>query len=226
MSVAESMVIFGPMLQVGCASACSGVARASSSSDAVRNGPPEPVRRSSSTAASPPPLPAARHWNSALCSLSTGITRAPEARAAATTKGPPATMLSLFARASVAPHSSAASVARRPAAPTMPLRTVSEAPSARACLGGVVDELGDAGVAGVDAQRVAGRSGEPDVGAGGGFVRRAGLVQRHEPCSGGRRLLEHERGVRRAPPGPRGARAARTAAPRSPGGRSSPSSRG
>jgi len=179
MSVAESIVTFGPMLHVGCASARSGVARASSSSVAVRNGPPEPVRTSSSTAkygsgadatgtacvalgaagaagaalcaaalwaaSSPPPCgapatpcsspllgaPAIRHWNSALCSLSTGTTHAPEARAAATTNGPPATMLSLFARARVAPDSRAARVGRRPIAPVIPLRTTS-APMAAA----------------------------------------------------------------------------------------------
>src|SRR5665647_3818036 len=66
-SVAESMLILGPIDQVGCLSASSGVTAASSAAARPRKGPPEPVRRSSSSAAPSPP--AAMHWNSALCSL-------------------------------------------------------------------------------------------------------------------------------------------------------------
>ena len=51
MSVAESMVIFGPMDQLGCASACSGVTAASSAAVRPRKGPPEPVSSSSSSGA-------------------------------------------------------------------------------------------------------------------------------------------------------------------------------
>ena len=43
-SVAESIVIFGPMRQVGCASASSGVTPSSSARERPRNGPPEAVR--------------------------------------------------------------------------------------------------------------------------------------------------------------------------------------
>jgi hypothetical protein len=43
-SVAESMVIFAPMFQVGCLSACSGVTSASFSAGQVRKGPPLAVR--------------------------------------------------------------------------------------------------------------------------------------------------------------------------------------
>ena len=68
----------------------------------------------------------------ALCSLSTGTIALPAARAAASTNGPPATMLSLLARASVAPALSAARLARRPAAPTIPFSTTSSAAAARA----------------------------------------------------------------------------------------------
>ena len=140
MSVAESMVILGPIDQLGCASACSEVTAARSAALRPRKGPPDPVSSSSSSAASPPPLPAtpalapppAMHWNSALCSLSTGRIGEPLRRAASRTNGPPATMLSLLASASVAPASSVAMVARSPAAPTTPFRTISGAPSAAA----------------------------------------------------------------------------------------------
>ena len=43
MSVAESIVIFAPISQFGCASACSGVAAASASARRRRNGPPDAV---------------------------------------------------------------------------------------------------------------------------------------------------------------------------------------
>ena len=73
-SVAESMVIFGPIDQFGWRSACSGVACSIASSDQVRNGPPDAVRMTRRTS-SRRPAPIA--WNSALCSLSTGSTVAP-----------------------------------------------------------------------------------------------------------------------------------------------------
>ena len=44
MSVAESIVIFAPMFQLGCASACSTLAVAICALDHVRKGPPEQVR--------------------------------------------------------------------------------------------------------------------------------------------------------------------------------------
>ena len=50
MSVAESMVILGPIDQLGWASACSGVTAASSAAVRPRKGPPDPVRSSSSSA--------------------------------------------------------------------------------------------------------------------------------------------------------------------------------
>ena len=68
-SVAESIVIFGPMRHVGCASASSGVTSASSSRVRPRNGPPEPVSTSVSHLVGRGP---SRHWKSAECSLSTG----------------------------------------------------------------------------------------------------------------------------------------------------------
>ena len=54
MSVAESTVIFGPMDQLGCFNACSGVTVARSATCRPRKGPPEPVSSSSSTGASRP----------------------------------------------------------------------------------------------------------------------------------------------------------------------------
>jgi hypothetical protein len=42
--VAESIVIFAPMDQLGCLSACSTVAVFTASAGAARNGPPEAVR--------------------------------------------------------------------------------------------------------------------------------------------------------------------------------------
>ena len=58
-SVAESTVIFGPMRQVGWASASSGVTSPSSSRVRPRNGPPEPVRTRLATCSGDVP---ARHW--------------------------------------------------------------------------------------------------------------------------------------------------------------------
>jgi len=43
MSVAESIVILRPISQLGCASACSGVASRICASLALRNGPPDAV---------------------------------------------------------------------------------------------------------------------------------------------------------------------------------------
>ena len=68
-SVAESIVIFGPIRQVGCFRASSGVTRASSRADRPRNGPPEDVRTTRRTSCRPPAWSA---WKIAECSLSTG----------------------------------------------------------------------------------------------------------------------------------------------------------
>ena len=122
-SVAESIVIFGPMRHVGCASASSGVTPSSSARERPRNGPPEAVRTSPTTRVrrSRP----SRHWWSAECSLSTGTIVPPPRSRARTASSPAATRLSLFASASVTPCSSAQSVARMPAKPTTALSTTS-----------------------------------------------------------------------------------------------------
>ena len=98
MSVAESTVIFGPMFQVGCASASAGVTSASSLRLRPRKGPPEAVRTSEWIVSSARP---SRHWNAAECSLSTGRIRPPPRSLAASASGPAATRLSLFAKREV-----------------------------------------------------------------------------------------------------------------------------
>ena len=95
----------------------------SSARERPRNGPPEAVRTSPATCLG---LAPSRHWWSAECSLSTGSRRPstplPGRRCASS---PAATRLSLFASASVTPCSSAQSVARTPAKPTIAFRTTS-----------------------------------------------------------------------------------------------------
>ena len=122
-SVAESTVIFGPIRQVGCASASSGVTSASSSRVRPRNGPPEAVRTTESTFSVRRP---SRHWNSAPSArCRPGSSRPPPRSRAASASSPAATRLSLFASASVTPRSSAQSVAGSPAKPTTAFRTTS-----------------------------------------------------------------------------------------------------
>ena len=77
--VAESMLILAPMDHTGWRSAASGVARAISSVEARRNGPPDAVSTMRSTASR---LPSAIAWKIALCSESTGSRVAPASRPA------------------------------------------------------------------------------------------------------------------------------------------------
>src|SRR5918994_1567193 len=123
--VAESIVILGPIRQVGWFKASFGPTLDSSSSAIPKNGPPEAVSRISRTSTASRP---SRHWKMAECSESTGIMRlaAPLAPSASlTTQAPPATRDSLLARATVLPHFKALTVEARPAKPTIPLRTTS-----------------------------------------------------------------------------------------------------
>ena len=129
-SVAESIVMRAPIVQVGCRSACSGVTASSSAGVQPRNGPPLAVTTSASTAPGSSP---ASSCCSAECSESTGSRRAPPRASAARTSGPPATRLSLLASATSMPASSATSVASRPAAPTTALSTTSAPLSAASC---------------------------------------------------------------------------------------------
>ncbi len=120
--VAESIVILGPMVQVGWRRASAIVTCLSCSAVWLRNGPPLAV---STTRCTSSRRPACIAWNTALCSLSTGMIRAPRRWASSVTKGPATTMVSLFARATVLPASTAAQVPRRPALPTIAATTVS-----------------------------------------------------------------------------------------------------
>ena len=98
--VAESIVIFGPIRQVGCARASSGVTDASSLAARPRNGPPLAVRTRRATSSIRSPT---RHCQMAECSLSIGrrwSRRSPPSRSSSTsTRWPPVTSVSLLARA-------------------------------------------------------------------------------------------------------------------------------
>ena len=72
-SVAESIVIFLPIFQVGCWSARSGVTASISSKGVVRKGPPEAVINNLRISLSSP----RKHCQMALGSLSTGRTSPP-----------------------------------------------------------------------------------------------------------------------------------------------------
>jgi hypothetical protein len=126
-SVAESIVTFGPIDQLGWRNACSGVAARIASADQVRNGPPDAVRMMRCTFSR---VPAPSAWKIALCSESTGSTVAPAAAARRMKSLPAQTRVSLLARATMVPRSAAASVGRRPAAPVIAPITQSEGRSA------------------------------------------------------------------------------------------------
>ena len=82
------------MLHLGCAAAWAGVARAMSSSDVVRKGPPDAVSVSLSSE-----RPSPMHWKIALCSESTGRIEILALAAASMRMLPAHTILSLLARA-------------------------------------------------------------------------------------------------------------------------------
>ena len=95
-SVAESTLIFGPIDQLGCFSASSGLAAAIASRVQPRNGPPDAVRMILSTSAIGRPSSA---WKMALCSESTGRTLTPARRASPMKISPAQTRHSLLASA-------------------------------------------------------------------------------------------------------------------------------
>ena len=76
-SVAESTVTLRPIFQRGWRRASSGVLSAISEAGVRKNGPPEAVRMTRLTKRR---FSRARHWKTPLCSLSTGMIRAPERR--------------------------------------------------------------------------------------------------------------------------------------------------
>ena len=114
--VALSTEILAPIDQTGCLTAISGVAARMVARSAVRKGPPEAVNTIFSISAG---SLASSAWKTALCSESQGSSLAPVRAASAVTISPAQTRLSLLASARVPPRSSAASVERSPAAPTI-----------------------------------------------------------------------------------------------------------
>ena len=126
--VAESTEILRPITQVGCAQACAGVTASSDSSGAARNGPPEAVSTMRRTA-----FASERHWNTALCSLSTGTMVAAPSRAARMRSGPAMTSASLLASSTRLPARAAASVDASPAAPTIAAIATSQRLSVATC---------------------------------------------------------------------------------------------
>mmetsp|Transcript_48526 Transcript_48526/g.103269 ORF Transcript_48526/g.103269 Transcript_48526/m.103269 type:complete len:328 (+) Transcript_48526:761-1744(+) len=134
--VALSNVIFAPMSQFGCVVAffCTAMAsfsHISNSSSFVRslNAPPLAV---SMILLSPPGGTPCRHWKMALCSESAGSILIPCFSTRGLMTGPPDMSVSLFARAMSFPSLIASMVGRRPAAPTMPVTTVSAEPTVAA----------------------------------------------------------------------------------------------
>jgi hypothetical protein len=121
MRVALSMVIFGPIFQLGCASAFSAVASSLILAlDHPRKGPPEAVRMIFSTGLLSFPC---KHCHMAECSLSMGVMRTPLSRALAIIRPPAVTRLSLLARAMFFPAAIAARVGAKPALPVRALTT-------------------------------------------------------------------------------------------------------
>ena len=103
-SVAESIVILGPIRQVGWASASAAVTVASSADGRPRNGPPEAVRIRRATSPSRSPT---RHCQIAECSESIGRSRSsgspPSSISSRSTRWPPVTSVSLLASATRRP---------------------------------------------------------------------------------------------------------------------------
>src|SRR3989339_450941 len=121
-NVAESIVIFFPISQLGCFRASSIVTLFNSLLLLPRNGPPDAV---STTLFTDSLLRPSMHWNIALCSLSTGIIFAPDFAASLITISPATTSDSLLASPIVFPALTAESVGKRPANPIIAERTKS-----------------------------------------------------------------------------------------------------
>ena len=115
------MVIFLPMLQVGCCKASSGVTVASSSRRRFLKAPPEAVITTLDRSFCSP----RRHCQMALGSLSTGRISTPWRLASPMTICPAMTTGSLLASATVFCARMAANMGTRPALPTLAAMTVS-----------------------------------------------------------------------------------------------------
>ena len=125
MSVAESMVILGPIFQVGWCSACSGVTPARSAGLLSRKAPPDAVMMSFET----PSWSPAMACQMALGSLSRGSTLTPRSCARRISISPAITKDSLLARAMSLPASMAARVGSRATSPTVAVTTRSTSES-------------------------------------------------------------------------------------------------
>ena len=106
--VAESMVIFGPIDQLGCLSACSSVAARIASRVQVRNGPPEAVRMMRLTSSRR--TGAQRLEDRVVLGIDRQHASRPPPRRVRMNSAPAQTRHSLLASATVAPRSAAASV--------------------------------------------------------------------------------------------------------------------
>ena len=115
-------MIFAPMLQLGCLSACSRVTCSSCSFVNVRKGPPDAVSINFSTLLCISP---ARHWKMAECSESTGNIGVWCFIASSFIISPATTIVSLLARAMALPALMALIVGRRPENPTIAVTTMS-----------------------------------------------------------------------------------------------------
>ncbi len=124
--VALSIVIFAPMLHVGCFSASAFVTAASCSCENVRNGPPDAVSSIFSISLSPSPT---MLWKMAECSLSTGSIGAWFSAARRQISSPATTSVSLLARQIFLCAFIACIVGLRPAKPTMAVSTMSTGPA-------------------------------------------------------------------------------------------------
>mmetsp|Transcript_94 Transcript_94/g.253 ORF Transcript_94/g.253 Transcript_94/m.253 type:complete len:209 (+) Transcript_94:597-1223(+) len=118
MSVAESVVIFGPMDQLGCLRASATVTFLSWSTSQSLKAPPEAVRMIRRMPSSGSPW---MHWKIAECSESAGRILTPFFSASGKTYGPPAISVSLLARQMSFLASMAATVGFSPAHPTIPV---------------------------------------------------------------------------------------------------------
>ena len=121
--VAQSMVILGPIFQLGCFKASALVTDWSCSRCIPKKGPPEQVSkilRISSWRREP-----MRHWKTAECSESTGIISQPYFSASAITSSPAHTRVSLLARPIRFPARMAARVGFSPTMPTTAVITQS-----------------------------------------------------------------------------------------------------
>ena len=121
-SVAESIVIFGPMFQVGCLSACSGVIESKSFRGISRNGPPEAVRIIARTSKELFAFEALK--NRVVLAIHRQHVHAILSRRGITIS-PAITRISLLATARSLPASIAASAGRNPPVPTIATSTIS-----------------------------------------------------------------------------------------------------